>query len=466
MNVRKTYDPKLKPKNHQVIGIQEIRARNVANFDDPGMGKAKQAYDTVALMIQDREIDIAIIAMSASLRGNFLKEVSADADQLIVKVVEGSKSERLKHYRYPGCHALIISYETMVSDQAELLKVFGHYRVFFALDEAHRIKNLESQMSQAALTLAPHATKTAIFTGTPIPNQPKDVFALFKFLGHDLGENIEEFRERFPTLELLREFVIANSIRRRKGSTKGVTLPPKTYEKVIVDLSALERQIYDDISENLFAEFQDLSGMRKEIRITAILAKLMRLIQFSSNPALLEADVPGSKMDASEKKVRELLLEPKEKVILWTSFRDNVFALKERLKEFNPVILIGGMTREDLMSAANRFQEDEKTRVLIAIPACAREGFTLTRARYAVYLDRNFSALDWLQSQDRIHRFSQERDVKIFLVEAANTLDQRIDSVLERKEALQAYMVGDDDEMRESAYISLDELREVLGRKR
>jgi SNF2 family DNA or RNA helicase len=157
-----------------------------------------------------------------------------------------------------------------------------------------------------------------------------------------------------------------------------------------------------------------------------------------------------------------LLTAPHEKVIIWTSFRDNVFTLQQRLSDLNPVLLIGGMSRENLMESANRFQTDDDCRVLIAIPACAREGFTLTKARYAIYLDRNFSALDWLQSQDRIHRFSQDRDVKVFLVEAENTLDQRIEGVLERKESMQAYILGDNDVLTQSAYISFGDIQNVL----
>ena len=461
----KRYEPRLTPKSHQVIGIAELRARRLGNFDDPGMGKAKQAYDSIALLFQDREIDLAIVAMSSSLRGNFLNEVRSDTDQLIAKVVEGTKAERVAIYRYPGCHILILSYETVVRDITELKMLAGAFRTFIALDEAHKIKNHESQVSKACLELAPIAHKTTIFTGTPIPNRVKDVYPQLKFLGLDVGNDVNEFKERFPTLPELREFILKNSIRRKKSALSELSKIKKTLHRVKVSLSPEERKIYTDISDNLFSEFRGSFGKAKTIHISAVITKLLRLIQLTSNPELLGADLGEmpSKISALRSKVEDILTDDTEKVVIWTNFRKNVETLVKLLGEFKPVSLMGGMSREEVMKVTGTFQNDSTCKVLIAIPACAREGFTLTAARHAVYLDRNFSSLDWLQSQDRIHRIGQNREVHIHLIEAENTLDERIDEVLCKKEAIQAYLVGDQDTLEESPFIDLEQLRRLIA---
>jgi SNF2 family DNA or RNA helicase len=54
--------------------------------------------------------------------------------------------------------------------------------------------------------------------------------------------------------------------------------------------------------------------------------------------------------------------------------------------------------------------EIKRLKIMIANPSAAREGLTLTRANNAIYLDRNFNLVDYLQSQDIIHRISQTKE--------------------------------------------------------
>lgn len=82
-------------------------------------------------------------------------------------------------------------------------------------------------------------------------------------------------------------------------------------------------------------------------------------------------------------------------------------------------------------------------RLLVANPAAAREGLTLTEATVAIYLDRTFNLVDYLQSQDRIHRISQTRDCEIVLLIASNTVDEFVDFSLEQKHRLARYTQSD-----------------------
>ena len=87
-------------------------------------------------------------------------------------------------------------------------------------------------------------------------------------------------------------------------------------------------------------------------------------------------------------------------------------------------------------------------RLLISkLAAAAREGLTLTEANVAIYLDRTFNLVDYLQSQDRIHRISQTRACEIVLLLAAGTIDEFIDFSLEQKTRLARYTQLDTDEI-------------------
>lgn len=78
-------------------------------------------------------------------------------------------------------------------------------------------------------------------------------------------------------------------------------------------------------------------------------------------------------------------------------------------------------------------------------PAAAREGLTLTEANVAVYLDRTFNLVDYLQFQDRIHRLSQTKPCEIVLLIAKHTVDKFIDFSLEQKHRLAQFAQKDAD---------------------
>src|SRR6185437_2918001 len=93
--------------------------------------------------------------------------------------------------------------------------------------------------------------------------------------------------------------------------------------------------------------------------------------------------------------------------------------------------------------AVRAFRGDETVKFLIANPAAAREGLTLTEANVAIYLDRTFNLVDYLQSQDRIHRISQTKPCEVVLLIARNTVDEFIDFSLEQKHRLARFAQND-----------------------
>jgi SNF2 family DNA or RNA helicase len=101
-----------------------------------------------------------------------------------------------------------------------------------------------------------------------------------------------------------------------------------------------------------------------------------------------------------------------------------------------------GPSRERAIAA---FKRDAATRVLIANPAAAREGLTLAVANVAIYLDRTFNLVDFLQSQDRIHRLTQVRPCEIVVLVAEDTIDEFVDFSLAQKHRLARYAQSDTD---------------------
>src|SRR5262249_13561802 len=158
-----------------------------------------------------------------------------------------------------------------------------------------------------------------------------------------------------------------------------------------------------------------------------ILARLVRLAQLASDPSMLDASYNQEpcKFVALDALLGEILTRPRaRKVIVWTSFVANIASLKRRFSKYRPVSLHGALTGPERDASVLAFKEDPEVRLMVANPAAAREGLTLTEANVAIYLDRTFNLVDYLQSQDRIHRISQTSDCEIMLLLARDSIDE------------------------------------------
>jgi SNF2 family DNA or RNA helicase len=293
-------------------------------------------------------------------------------------------------------------------------------------------------------------------TGTPVANKPEDLWTQYFFLddGATLGTNFEAFRARFCTsnggyvrIDELRERLASLSIRREKEGT--IDLPSKTIKPVSVSLVGQQLRMYEQMRNELALWIRDLSGA--EILATAenILTRLVRLAQLASNPALIDSrylETPV-KFAALDELIAVYLQDASSKVIVWTSFVGNIPPLLKRFSIFRPVCLHGEMDRRARDHAIRAFKSDPSVRLLVANPAAAREGLTLTQANTAIYLDRTFNLVDFLQSQDRIHRLSQTKACEIILLVAERTIDEFIDFSIAQKHRLARYTQSDSDEI-------------------
>jgi SNF2 family DNA or RNA helicase len=160
-------------------------------------------------------------------------------------------------------------------------------------------------------------------------------------------------------------------------------------------------------------------------------------------------DETPAKFSTLDGLIENYMLLDGQKIIIWSSFVENVNEIARRYADYGAVVLHGEVSVQDRDRAVKRFRRDSDTRILVANPAAAREGLTLTEANVAIYIDRTFSLVDYLQSQDRIHRISQTKECEIILLVANSTIDQFIDFSLEQKHRLARFTQADSDAISE-----------------
>ena len=448
--------PKALP--HQEEGSKFLASRKAgALFDEQGLGKTKQLIDAVAAAVASGGIQGAVIVCPNTLKATWRDEIEKHAPGARAVVLGNGKTARRQALGNLRGMFYIVNYEAVPLEGVVLTALLKFKRFALVLDESHRIKNPSAAVTQTIHRLAHAAERRYILSGTPVANTPGDLWSQLFFLdgGKTSGTSPDEFARKFGSsesgyknLDTLSSELASIGLRRTKE--KNLKLPDKVVLRLPTPLAGKQAALYEGLRKRTRQLVKGLSGSNFQLQSDNILTKLLRLVEVASNPRLVDpayGETPA-KFEALDRLLGERLAAPDAKVIVWTSFVDNVADLRKRYSRFNPVVIHGSVPGQQRVEAVRRFRTDPQTRLLIANPAAAREGLTLIEARTAIYLDRSFNLVDYLQSQDRIHRIGQTRECEIILLIAPGTVDEYLDFSIEQKTRVARFVQGDSRKIR------------------
>lgn len=472
------YSPKTKPFPHQVEAITYITNHDLISlFDEQGLGKTKIVIDSLCNNMNQGIIDGALIICKKHLLFNWKEEIETHSHLKYIEL-RGSPNEKgIKFMGYSNFY--LINYESVIGEISRLQMFLSIRKMAIVLDESHKIKNPYSKTTESIFALKDYAKKRIIISGTPVANKPEDIWSQFFFLddGHLLGEDFHEFKNEFSIdmrdgiiadqeekLGKLQNLISANSIRRLKQDV--LELPDKIFIDKYVELVGDQKEKYNQLRDELYIEITDISGEKIIDESDEILKKLLRLAQLASNPLLIDKAYTETpvKFPVIDALVEEIMAKS-EKVIIWSCFVENIKILYKRYKRFGSLMLYGDIPIEKRGEIVKQFKNNSDFRVLVANPAAAKEGLTLTAANNAIYLDRNFNLVDYLQSQDRIHRITQTKECKIYKIIASNTIDEYIDVIIDKKHKIAEYIQGDTNHIEVERFLSKTAILNILGRK-
>jgi len=219
-------------------------------------------------------------------------------------------------------------------------------------------------------------------------------------------------------------------------------LPDLIKKRVNVQLSKKQRTYYEQMKRDFVAFVKE---SQKEGIVVAQLAvtKALRLQQIVSGFVM---DEDGKVIEIEDnprlKAVKELLqgLHTNHKVILWCSFKHDYKQLEKVCKELGlePVFLTGEMNLRGKKDAMDRFNSDDKCRVIIANRRAGGIGVNLVAASYSIVYSRNFALADELQSEARNHRGGSQIHEKITKLDmcALDTIDELVLEALQNKQSI------------------------------
>lgn len=439
-----------------------------AIFHEQGLGKTKIAIDLLLYWLRSTSIDTVLIVTKKQLVQNWMREFKTHTS-IKPAVLDTDKSSN--YYIFTGpARVVVTNFELLVSEKVRFELYLNTRNVAIIIDESAKLKNPEANLTKTFFELAPLFKKRVIMTGTPVANRPYDIWAQIYFLdqGASLGTDFKEFKHQTDlsnkladnedlqddferTIFSIHEKIKSFSVRETKSSGI-IELPDKVYIRESAQFSPEQKMMYDRIREELKIEILK-GGELIEDDSSAIVKRLLRLVQVTSNPRLIDDSYRGaSSKESVLEKLLSSILNRGEKCIVWTSFIENVDHFAKVYSDFGSVKIHGGMKMADRNRSVERFGSEDY-RILFATPASAKEGLTLTMANHVIFYDRGFSLDDYLQAQDRIHRISQTKTCYIHNIIMEDSIDEWIDVLLNSKQNAAALAQGD---------ITLDEYRKVI----
>ena len=433
---------------HQSEGVEFLTGggSGLLAFEQ-GLGKTFVAIEAFRRLLHAGRTDKLLVICPNSLKRNWVAEFAKFAPELTVEVAEGTPKIRRAAFRESCSNAVVTSYETARSETTSLLALAQRQRTVLVLDESHAAKNWRSQTSKAARTVAPHCQFRWLLSGTPVTNTATDLFTQVEIIlpGQSSLGSLEAFKARLeddPNATFAQAVIDRLVLRRTKEQC--LDLPEKTFVDVRVELPSWQRRLYDEMRDEMVCEIEAMNGEQYRAYVTTALAKLTRLIQLACNPSLIFPEAKGSpaKFDSLDGIIEDILSVPDRKVILWSNYIRTIEALLERTP--GSVAIYGGTPAHERQDIAASFQNDPDVRVLIANPAAAGTGFTLTAASFTIYESLSWRYDHYAQSQDRNHRIGQTEPVTYIRLIAAGTIEEAIVTALERKSALARSLLGDE----------------------
>ena len=457
------YSFKTQPFNHQLEGV--LYGLNHNTFllgDEQGLGKTKQIIDLAIIKKQTEGIKHCLIICGVNgNKYNWENEIATHSNEKswilgtryrkrTNKAYEGTSQEKLDDLKaLPNSFFLITNIETLrqlskregkkviypIADKINELVKNGQIGMI-AFDECHKAKNPESKQGKALLKL--NAKYMIAMSGTPLMNNPLDLYVPLKWLGYE-EHTFYQYKQHYcvmggfndseivgyKNLGELKQVVDTIMLRRLKKEV--LDLPPKISTIEYVDMYAEQEKIYDEVK----AEIKENIN---KIRISNNpLAQMIRLRQATGYPGILSSTIKESaKMDRMVELVDEIV-DSGDKCIIFSNWEQVTLVAKEKLKHYNPGYITGEVDANTRMNEITRFQNSDNCNVIIGTIGSMGTGITLNEASYVIFLDEPWNRALKDQAEDRAHRIGTKGTVNVVTILCKDTIDERINDVVYKK---------------------------------
>ena len=509
-------DPNRRIKPHQKEAVQFLLSRKKCILaDDMGLGKSLE----LSVASIEGNFDSVIIICPASLKTNWKKELMWYVPERDISIIESpigmNKSELEKFLGYKEGRSgmtvkelqeeakdngkwtdnrfVIVNYDILEEfykipvtrskeniqkalEESPMLQYIMNKKSLIIVDEAHRLSNNTSIRYKIIKDLIKRGNPDSIYlaTGTPITNNPQNLYCVLQFLDDPITNDWQYYmdrycgamkipakgeKERYTNMYLqrknkaswydltqeekddLKKYIkdnarhitiakdgtnleelklrISHIYLRRTKEDLASGLPNKTIHEVFYDFNMLQRMEYSklwDEYETAQLEADPTKEINKELLEGAIYRK------YCSN-----------QMVPNTIKMTDNFISQGEKVIIATCYDEELNMLKDYYGD-KCVVYNGKMNQKQKDAAQKAFMEDPNVMVFIGQLIAAGVGLTLTVANKLVFNNFDYVPGNCRQYQDRIYRIGQTKDVDIYYQIFRGTQYEKMWNLVMKKE--------------------------------
>lgn len=450
------------------LALNWTRSNNVILADEMGLGKTVQTVSFLSWLRNDRDQEgpflvVAPLSVIPAWCDTF-NHWAPDLNYVTYLGPEAARSTIREHEllinnnsKRPKFNVLVTSYDYILLD-ADFLRTIK-WQVL-AVDEAHRLKNKESQLYGKLVSF--NTPCKVLITGTPIQNNLAELSALLDFLNPGkvlIDEELEHLgdsekkevldkekdeEQRRATQEKLGHLhaAIAPFILRRTKETVESDLPPKTEKIIRVELSDVQLDYYKNILTRNYAALKDASGQKQ-----SLLNIMMELKKISNHPYMFqgaeervlngstrrEDHVKGLITSSGKMMLLDQLLTKLKKdghrVLIFSQMVKMLDILGDylRIRNYSFQRLDGTIPAGPRRMAINHFNAEGSDDFCFLLSTRAGGlGINLMTADTVIIYDSDWNPQADLQAMARAHRIGQKKPVSVYRLVAKQTIEEEV----------------------------------------
>jgi SWI/SNF-related matrix-associated actin-dependent regulator 1 of chromatin subfamily A len=398
-----------------------LDTRRLFIADEQGLGKTVEALATL-------EADgafPAVVICPASLKLNWERETNHWLPHRSVAVVVPGMAVP------PAADIVVINYELVTRHEGAINRIKPKALV---IDESHYCKNPRAKRTQAVRRVAGRLPDKALklaLTGTPVLNHAEELISQLRvigrleefgsgarfakqFEGEDLEERVHWHLRRHCFVRRLKKDVLPQ-------------LPAK--RQVVVPISLSNEAEYRLAERDVIAWLREQPLDLKELN--AKIARTLRAQRLAQLGTLQRLAATG-KLNAALTWIHDFLASGEPLVV----FARHVEVQKAVVERFPDALhLLGDDNVAAREASVQAFQQEDGPQLIVGATRVAAQGITLTRASNVAFLELEWTPALHDQAEDRCHRIGQDDAVTAWYLLAADTIDETMAKLIQRKRA-------------------------------